>query len=372
MKKPTLKTILKEAGKLLLALIPAAVATALHIISGRSKAFSEWFAQHIQPLWAGSMGRLCSLIPWSVNELALYILIPLAIVALIINIVRTYRRQHKHPNWFLRWLRCVFLIAGGLWLAANLGNGVNYNRMTFAEKSGLGTAGGTKEELARVVEELVREVNLASEKVERDGNGLCVMPEDYLETSRRVMKELGGTYDFLDVYYPRPKGVIWSTFLSECNITGVFSPFTVECQINTDITPYNLPHTVCHELAHAAGFEREDEANFIGFLGCILSDEPEFVYSGYMLGYIYASNALWGADYDRWLELSGQLCPEVCDDLSANTQYWSRFKSKVAEVSEKVNDATLKFNNQTDGVKSYGRVVDLMLSYYQKKSGDEP
>ena len=29
-----------------------------------------------------------------------------------------------------------------------------------------------------------------------------------------------------------------------------------------------------------------------------------------------------------------------------------------------MNDTYLKLQNQTDGVKSYGRMVDLMLAYY--------
>ena len=31
-----------------------------------------------------------------------------------------------------------------------------------------------------------------------------------------------------------------------------------------------------------------------------------------------------------------------------------------------MNDVYLKANDQSDGVKSYGRMVDLMLEYYQK------
>ena len=39
---------------------------------------------------------------------------------------------------------------------------------------------------------------------------------------------------------------------------------------------------------------------------------------------------------------------------------------KVAEVSNKVNDTYLKVNKQEDGVKSYGRMVDLLLAQYRE------
>ena len=37
----------------------------------------------------------------------------------------------------------------------------------------------------------------------------------------------------------------------------------------------------------------------------------------------------------------------------------------MAEVANQMNDVYLKINDQKDGVKSYGRMVDLMLGYYK-------
>ena len=51
--------------------------------------------------------------------------------------------------------------------------------------------------------------------------------------------------------------------------------------------------------------------------------------------------------------------------LSAEEAAAAPAQTKLAEIKEKTNDAQLKFNHQEDGVKSYGRVVDLMLSYYR-------
>ena len=142
------------------------------------------------------------------------------------------------------------------------------------------------------------------------------------------------------------------------------SPFTSEAQYNRLITPYNIPHTVCHELSHLKGYMREDEANFVGYLACINSDSEEFRYSGYVLGYIYATNALYGADAEKYFAVRGKLEAVVNTDLAENSRYWEQYKTVIAEVKEKINDTYLKFNHQEDGVKSYGRVVDLMLAYY--------
>ena len=53
-------------------------------------------------------------------------------------------------------------------------------------------------------------------------------------------------------------------------------------------------------------------------------------------------------------------------ELEENTQFWARYEGKTAEAAEAVNDAYLKVNGQAEGVKTYGRVVDLMLEDFVK------
>ena len=51
--------------------------------------------------------------------------------------------------------------------------------------------------------------------------------------------------------------------------------------------------------------------------------------------------------------------------LTANNRFWDQYEGKIAEAATQANDTYLKMNNQEEGVKSYGRVVDLMLAYYR-------
>ena len=281
------------------ALIPGAAAFILLKYSESHRDFSEWFALHVQPLWQGSMGRLTSLFPFSVNEIVIYLALLAAVFFLTRDIIRLFRGTAKQL-WLYRWLRDAVLIGGILFLMSTVGSGVNFSRYTFAEKTGLSTAGGTVDELEALCREMVAGVNRCVDLVERDEDGCCVVADTLGKDAAAAMKKLAETYDFLDVYYPRPKAILWSEFMSHANFTGIYSPFTGESQYNDNAPDYGKPHTVCHELGHAAGFEREDEANFIGFLACLASDDPTFAYSGYLLGYIYATNALYGADHDSF------------------------------------------------------------------------
>lgn len=109
---------------------------------------------------------------------------------------------------------------------------------------------------------------------------------------------------------------------------------------------------------------QEEEANFIAFLASIGSEDVHFQYSGYLLGWKYCMNALYKADYEAWEEVRGSLSERVEADLDANQKFWAKYDGKVAEVANKVNDTYLKANDQADGVKSYNKMVDLIVAKF--------
>ena len=66
-------------------------------------------------------------------------------------------------------------------------------------------------------------------------------------------------------------------------------------------------------------------------------------------------------DFEAYAQVYGQLTAAVLADLDANHEFWEQYEGRVAKAQEAVNDAYLKENGQSEGVKTYGRVVDLML-----------
>ena len=69
---------------------------------------------------------------------------------------------------------------------------------------------------------------------------------------------LAEEFPALEGYYPQPKKLLLSEFLSYQGLTGIYSPFTVEANYNGDMTAYNIPFTTCHELSHLRGFMQEE------------------------------------------------------------------------------------------------------------------
>jgi len=154
--------------------------------------------------------------------------------------------------------------------------------------------------------------------------------------------------------------------MSYTHITGVYTFFTGESNLNVNFPDYTLPYTAAHELAHQRGFAREDEANFIAFLVCDASDDPYIRYSGYVGMYQYVMNALYRADKELYREVyrMGEMSLRL--EQVAYGEFFKKYeKSKVGEVSGAINNSYLQ-SQGTVGTKSYGMVVDLTVAYFRQ------
>lgn len=332
--------------------------------------FAQWYSLHIYPIWVQSVGRISGIFPISLSEIFLYFFIGWILVTCAVATGRAVRGREGREA-FVGWILNLFLAAGVLFFLYVLNCGINYHRESFSESSGISVRQYSAQELKEVCLWLTDEVNNLAEEVVRDGDGVMEIGRARGEESGdagaeavRAMGRLGSTYDGLAGYYPRPKGLIFPWILSVQNLTGIYSPFLVEANYNTAMTDYNIPFTMCHELSHLRGFMQEEEANFIAFLACRASEDAQFLYSGNLEGWVYCMNVLYEADYEAWEEVRAGLSPEVEADLRANREFWAKYDGTVAEVANQVNDAYLKANDQEDGVKSYDRMVDLIVSYY--------
>lgn len=310
------------------------------------------YAKLVYPMMVGSIGRFSGLFPFAVVELLSYAMI---LYCLVYGI-----RHIKEGRRLL--IRTLFVVAC-LFFLFTFHCGINYYRTPFSKTSGLEVKKSSEEELKNLCLHLTAAVNgLCEEGITERVDMDLVKIE-----SVKAMRKLGETYSDLSGYYPQPKPLMLSQFFSVQQLCGQYSPFTIEATYNRSMPDYNIPHTVCHELSHLRGFMREDEANFIGYLACIGSDNEAFRYSGYLTGWVYATNALSKTDVASYKEICRLLDQRAWEDLRDNNEFWGRYEGKTAEVANQMNNTYLKMNSQSDGVKSYGRMVDLMLAYARIK-----
>lgn len=336
------------------------------IISRHSETFTDWLCFNVYPIFSGIGSRLWGWLPFSAGEIFVILVILGALAGAVLLVVRIKRSKGKRLITFFNGISWLVLTASAIFLLLTLNCLVNYNRTPFSSYSGLTLREHTSEELRALTVHLIEEANQAASEVPLTEEGRAIKPENFDELAISAMEKLTETYSVLDTYYPKPKGVICSEAMSNLNIAGIYFPITVEANYNQAMPVSSQGFTVCHELSHLSGFMREDEANFIAYLACRESESPYFRYSGSLDALTYALNAYYSeAEKEDYYALIETISPVILNEFSYRNEYWAPYRKKTAyKVSSAVNDAYLKANNQTDGTRSYGRVVDLMLAEY--------
>lgn len=349
----------------LLLLLPAAAA--LDFAAKSSPAFAEWYAVHIYARYADFFAAITGILPFSLGEILLILLSAALLAYLAVGIYRLIRRPENRLARAVRFLSVPVLFAVFIAFFCVTNYGVNHRRTTFAEISGLSVRDSTKEELYALCVALTNEANAARAAVS-ETNGIFTLSGSLAADATEAaasFNALSGTYPTLSTT-GTPKPVVFSEVMSYLDISGIFCPFTFEANVNVHADAVGIPFTMCHELSHLSGYMREDEANFIAFLACMESADADFRYSGYFLAMVNAMNALYTTDYALWEKADALKSDAVQRDIVSNNAYWARYDTPVAELSNRVNDAYLKANGQENGVKSYGRMVDLLLAYYRE------
>jgi hypothetical protein len=329
--------------------------------------FAEFYAVEIYPVFAETISFASSKTSASAAEIIIILLVVLLVIYTMWMIANSVK--HKTADFFKQYTANILSVASVLYFLFVLFCGINYSRYEFTFYSGLEIRESSKEELISLCEILINDANnYRSGLTTGENNTAELFDRNYYGTAQRArdsFDNIAKKYSVLKGNYPAPKPVKMSRAMSYMNITGVFFPYTFEANVNVDIPPYQIPATMLHELVHLRGFMREDEANFIAYLSCVNSDFEDFAYSGTMLALTYSMNALYAEDSEAYARLRDTYSQEVKNDMIYSWNYWQNFDTKVAEISNNINDAYLKANNQEDGVKSYGRMVDLLLAYYR-------
>ena len=324
------------------------IAAVLLFAAKNIQGFAEWYSINVYSMITATIGRLAGTAPFSVAEAAVCIL-PLIILA---DIIRCRKRLMK------TFLHIVLIISILFFLyAANCG--INYHRNTFVDQEALSNAKFTEEQLTDFCEYIV-------DRIEE-----CGSSPDYpqgktlTDAARLSMKNLSDDYPSLRGYYPAPKQLtLLSRAFSSMGVSGIYSPFTVEANINGEMPGMEKPFTACHELSHLRGYMNEGEANYIGWLACIGSDDPSFNRSGWLIAWMHAGGALRRIDPERYERLRESLPSYAVSEIEENSLFWSSHETKASEVQDRVNDAYLKANDQKDGIQSYGMLTTLMLMHY--------
>lgn len=345
----------------------APIAFILVLIAKNNSAFAEWYTVNIYHYISQAWNFLSALLPFSLAEFIVVMLVPFALTYIVVSIVKIIKKKGSRGKTAYKAFLNVICAVSLVFFLFITNFGICYYRNTFAETNGIEIRESTVDELYSLCIDLAKNASKARENLsENDGIMTLTSLNEAKAETQKAMNSLYEKYPTIFGGYSKTKSVMLSELMSYTQITGVFFPFTFEANVNVAVPEFSIPATMCHELSHLRGFAREDEANFIAYLACINSDNAEVQYSGYMLAFIHSVNALYSYDVEKYQEVFSYLSDKAKSDLNANNEYWAKYETPVAEVASSINDSYLKANSQDDGTKSYGRMVDLLLAYSRK------
>lgn len=331
-----------------------------------SPAFSDFYNRHIGGILRIIMAKATDWIPFSLAEGFLYLL-PVLIVLFCIKLFKNIRGETQY------FIRCAvgllsILTAVNSIFALNFAAG--YHGSSLADKLHLKDRAVTAEELYDTITIVIDAVNAAAEQVDFRADGSSSMPWNYFDLSDvlcSAYRPLYEKYSFLTPLDSTVKPLIISPLMTYTHISGVYTFFTGEANLNTNYPDYVCAYSAAHELAHQRGIAREDEANFIAFLVCTGAEDPYLRYSGYLSMYSYLASALYRADPTLYEQAFSALKDSVKGELAAYSTFFDKYRENVAsKVSDTVNNTYLQ-SQGTVGSASYGMVVDLTVSYYLDK-----
>ena len=317
------------------------------------------------------------MVPFSLFEILIYI----GILAIVIFIIYSIVYIIKNPKNAFLYIKSSVLniisVCGIIYFLFVTLWGINYSRIDLktsliehynkTHNKSITKVEYNKEDLNNLYKFLIKKCNETRELVLEDEENVMKCKGNYKE----VLSRSRDAYENVTILnldkrgeYATPKPILNSKLLCYTGITGIYSPFTGEANINIAVPNIYLPFTILHEMAHQRGYANEDEANFLAYIACINNKEFDFRYSGYIMALKYTSSAMASIDYDNYKKLNKNLSPEVTNDLKDSSEFWKKYDGKISESSDKMNSTYLKSNGVKEGTESYGKIVDLLLTYY--------
>lgn len=346
--------------------------TALHLAP--EDLIESIFCGAIYPKVFGLQKAVFGALPFSASEALLALAVGTLPLLCLRGLSRLLRRTCT-PGDVLRagaarlslWACLLYLGFLGLW-------GFHHARLPYATHLGLDLYPGSPDlavqtaELESLCRSLVAGCNEFEPLV--DSETLSLVSKKDQGASLHAMAELSRSTPIFGAMEPSFRIAAGSSLLSRLGISGIYSPFTGDAHVNGQQPIWARPFTACHEMAHQLGIAREGEANFVAWQACMEYGSSELRYSAYMVALGAASNALFGLQGGREdsvvFEILADLSPEVQGQRERAAAWWAEQMGLAGDLALATNDAYLRSQGQTEGIASYGFLVDLLLADRRK------
>ena len=286
-----------------------------------SQRVCDFMLDHVQPYAAAVISKVTYLIPVPLFELAIIAAVLFGAVLLVMLILLIFlRKKPKYRRAALYAVRtAVVIVITVVGMLQPFENSLQHSSVLGHSDYEAGLH--SQEDVKKLWNWFVTNVNQLAGEVRRDENYHFIRPTaeeiraDLAVTRQRVSER----YQRFQVDAPDEKTSLFSGWLGSYGIAAYTVTPTMEIVFRDRTEDRNYFASVyAHEFSHFVGYWREDEANFLGFLLCDVSDNPNIRYAGYMDILNYVSSAFntsyFGtSDEEQWVY--DDAYDEYCKDL---------------------------------------------------------
>ncbi|MFH1998860.1 MAG: DUF3810 family protein [Planctomycetota bacterium] len=349
-------TKMKNGFWIKLFLIVILFIAALRVLALFPQRVETFFSHGFFPIWSDLLSLAFRKIPFSIFECLLYLWVLMLCAWLVRSIALVLRKKASimRAAW---WLVIRFgAMAAILYLWFLLSWGLNYYRVSLAEKAGLGQIQAAEEHYLTTSRWAASRINMLYRTATPEEADEAV--QQTLEAMNRALLNAGEVR--METRQPI-KRFFWNGLLDATGTHGILSPFTLEVHLSRSLLTEEIPFLVAHETAHAKGFTSETEANLLAFEACLSSGNRLAQFSAFYHVFGYLSSAL---PAEERAHLYKERRQEVKDLEKRIRERERKQAGEIRDLSTKTYNTYLKLNSVKEGVKSYSLVGNWIAFLY--------
>jgi hypothetical protein len=226
--------------------------------------------------------------------------------------------------------------------------GINYHRESLQSRLVLNSDAMTNPAIERFTLRAAAELNALYPQLSRNPYTEEEIRSAAVARVARVVQRLDGTN--WRAASRIKNSILINPWFRFAGIDGFFDPLVHEPIVNPAVLDIERPFIIAHELGHVRGYPDEGDANFVGLMATLMSDNPRLKYSGWMELWLYL----------RRRESDSLLDPGPRQDLQ---RIFDRVRTEriawISNLQAAMLDLFLKANRVPEGVASYSRIVVL-------------
>ncbi len=338
------------------------IATIIFIFGQFPERVEKYYSNLLYPFIATVQRSISGLFPFAIGDILYVLIVILALGALVIFVGKKKKTKAILQRFGLTVLNfCLFI-----YISFKLLWGLNYNRPAINQQLQISNQHYQKEELLKLNDFMLKKLELlGASRSDRAMNRHTL--SDLSAKASTAYADLARHQAFFTYKSPSVKKVTSNWLTSKTGIEGYYNPLSGEANVNTSLPSFVLPFTVCHEIAHQLGVAKEDEANLVGYLAAMNSQDPQFQYSAYYNMFRYVLFEIRMKYPENYNAIITQVPESIKQDFKTEREFWAKYNGPMSEYMSKTFDQILKLNSQEKGIDSYQDIVLWLYNYHRKE-----